>query len=66
LTDLFADASGYPGHTSFDFYEVTGDMVNWLASKKIPAISVLLTSHTSTDWSKNEKGIKALLNHYSN
>jgi len=65
LTKLFARASGYRAYDNFNFYEITGDMVNWLAKEKIPAISVLLTDHKSTEWSKNLAGIKALLNYYA-
>lgn len=65
ITKLFGEASGYPAFQSFDFYVTTGDMVNWLAKNNIPAISVLLTNHTDTEWSKNEAGVKALLKHYS-
>jgi len=63
LTNVYADASDYSANEEFDFYEITGDMVNWLASKKIPAISVLLTDRENTEWSKNLKGIEAVLNH---
>ena len=65
ITDIYAKASGYSSYKSFDFYPTTGDMVNWLAKKKIPAISVLLTNHTDTEWNKNNKGIDALLQHYA-
>ena len=65
ITSVYAKASGYKEYKSFDFYEVTGDMVNWLAKEKIPAISVLLSNHESTDWSKNKEGVKALLSHYA-
>jgi len=65
LTNVYAKASGYPANESFDFYEITGDMVNWLAKKGIPAISVLLTNHTDTEWTKNEAGVKAVLNYYA-
>jgi hypothetical protein len=65
IMNVYAKASGYPAYKEFDYYEITGDMVNWLAKENIPAISVLLTNHTSTEWSKNEAGIKALLNHYA-
>ncbi len=61
LTNTYAKASGYPASEEFDFYEITGDMVNWLAKEKIPAISVLLTDHKNTEWEKNRKGIEALL-----
>jgi hypothetical protein len=65
LTNVYAKASGYPAYEDFNFYEITGDMVNWLAKKKIPAISVLLTNHTGTEWSKNQAGIKAILEYYA-
>lgn len=65
LTNLYAKASGYPAYQEFDFYEITGDMVNWLAKNNIPGISVLLTNHTDTEWNKNLAGIKALLDYYS-
>lgn len=61
MTSLFASASGYTPYEEFDYYEITGDMVNWLASKNIPAISVLLTDHKNTELNKNEAGIKAIL-----
>lgn len=65
LTKTFAKASGYPPHESFDFYAITGDLVNWLAKENIPAISVLLTNHTDTEWSKNQAGIEAVLKYYA-
>lgn len=65
LTSAYAKASGYKAYEDFNFYEVTGDMVNWLAKQKIPAISVLLTNHTDVEWSKNLKGIEAVLNYYA-
>ena len=65
LTEIYAKASGYPAKESFDFYAITGDMVNWLAKNKIPAISVLLTTHEDTEWSKNQAGVAALLKHFA-
>jgi hypothetical protein len=65
LTNLFADASGYKAYETFDFYQITGDMVNWLAKNRIPAISVLLTNHTDTEWTKNKAGVTAILNRYA-
>lgn len=65
LTNLYAEASGYKAYEDFNFYEITGDAVNWLAKNNIPAISVLLTNHKDTDWNKNLLGIQALLNHYA-
>lgn len=65
ITNIYAKASGYPAYESFDFYETTGDMVNWLAKNKIPAISVLLSTHEDIEWDKNQKGIEALLQYYA-
>ncbi|MCK5059681.1 MAG: hypothetical protein KAR00_00860 [Candidatus Pacebacteria bacterium] len=65
ITNIYAEASGYPAYEDFDFYAVTGDMVNWLAKENIPAISVLLSTHDSVEWDENLKGIKALLEHYA-
>jgi hypothetical protein len=65
LTNVYAKASGYAAHEQFDFYAITGDMMNWFAKENIPAVSVLLTNHTDTEWSKNQKGIEAVLAHYA-
>ena len=66
LTNIYAKASGYPAYDEFDAYTTSGDMVNWLASKNIPAISVLLTNHTSTEWSKNWAGLQAVFKQLAN
>ncbi|OGC80727.1 hypothetical protein A2943_02465 [Candidatus Adlerbacteria bacterium RIFCSPLOWO2_01_FULL_51_16] len=65
LTNAYAKASGYKAYETFDFYSITGDMVNWFAKLEIPAISVLLTNHTDIEWEKNLKGIEALLKEYA-
>lgn len=65
IMNAYATASGYKAYDSFDFYAITGDMVNWLAKKSIPAISVLLTTHNDTEWTKNKAGIDALLKYYA-
>ncbi len=65
LTSAYAKASGYSANDDFDFYETTGDFTNWLAKINIPAISVLLTNHTDTEWTKNKAGIEALLKFYT-
>lgn len=66
LTNTYADAAGYEAYESFDFYEITGDMVNWLAKEGYPAISVLLTDHENTEWNKNRAGVEAVLAQYAN
>lgn len=65
LTALYAEAAGYPAKSEFNFYEVTGDMVNWFAKERIPAISVLLTTHSDPEWTKNQAGVTALLEYYT-
>lgn len=66
LTRIFAEASGYRAYEEFDFYEITGDMVNWLARENIPAISVLLSNHVDVEWTENRAGIEAILDYYAN
>ncbi len=66
LMNTFASASGYSAYDSFDYYEITGDMVNWMAGEDIPAISVLLTTHKDVEWSKNKAGIDAVLKSLAN
>jgi len=61
LTNAYADASGYPAYETFDFYEITGDVVNWLAREKIPAISVLLSNHTDVEGDENIAGAQAVI-----
>lgn len=65
IMNVYATASKYPAYQEYNYYEITGDMANWFAKQNIPTISVLLTNHTNTDWSKNEAGVKALLTHYA-
>lgn len=65
LTSAYAKASGYSANDNFDFYETTGDLTNWLAKINIPAITVLLTNHTDTEWTKNRAGIEAVLKFYT-
>lgn len=65
LTALYAKAAGYPAKAEFNFYEITGDMVNWFAKENIPAISVLLTNYSDPEWNKNKAGVEALLKYYA-
>ena len=65
LTDLYAKAADYTASEDFDFYAITGDMVNWVAKQEIPAISVLLTDRKNTEWNKNKAGVNAILQYYA-
>lgn len=65
IMKAYSRASGYSANDSFDFYATTGDMTNWLAKISVPAISILLTNHTDTEWTKNLAGVKAVIGYYS-
>jgi len=65
LVKAYSKASGYKAYQDFDFYSTTGDMINWFAKNKIPAIGVLLTTHTSIEWNNNKAGVEAVLKYYS-
>jgi len=65
LTSTYASASGYTANEEFNAYKISGDMTNWLAKNNIPAIGVLLSDYTSTEWSKNKAGIEATLNYFA-
>lgn len=65
LMNEYAKASGYSAHEVFDYYETTGDMTNWLSKVGIPAISVLLATHTDAEWAKNEAGVRAVLEYFN-
>jgi len=66
LMNTYAEASGYPAEGEFTAYDVSGDMVNWMAKQDIPAVSVLLSNHTDTEWEINKAGINAVLQSYAN
>ena len=61
LLSTYAKASTYPPHDTFKDYAVTGDMSDWVSKNGIPAISVILTTHTNIEWTKNLAGVKAVL-----
>jgi hypothetical protein len=65
LMNTYATASGYPAVDTFSAYAITGDAEGWLASLKIPAITVELKTHESTEWQKNLAGITALFEYYN-
>lgn len=65
LMNTYAQASGYPAEGEFTAYEVTGDMVDWVAKQGIPGISVLLSDHQNIEWEKNKAGIQRVFDTYS-
>jgi len=64
IMNAYSGASGYTAVKSFDSYAITGDSEGWLASIGIPAITVELSTHETTDWDKNLAGVKALFEYY--
>jgi hypothetical protein len=48
----------------FDAYVVTGAIEDWLASLDIPTVSVELEGRTTSEFSRNLAGTKAVLNLY--
>jgi len=65
LAERYAIAADYPVYQDFDFYEVTGDLANWLAKERVPTISVLLSSAGVIEWNKNRAGVQAIFDYYS-
>jgi len=66
LNDVFAQASGYPSFEVFDFYEVSGDLADWLSKINIPAVTVMLSTHNVIELNQNLEGVKAVLQNYAN
>ena len=64
LAEAYGQAADYPVYQDFDFYEVTGDLANWLAKERVPTISILLSSAGAVEWNKNRLGVEALFDYY--
>ena len=65
IMNVYAKAAGYSAVKLFDAYVTTGAADDWLASIKIPAITVELKTHNTVEWEQNLSGIKALFEYYS-
>lgn len=65
IMGLYSKAAGYGAVKSFDQYEISGDAEGWLASIKIPAITVELKTHETVEWAQNLAGVQELLRYYS-
>ncbi len=65
MTNEYAKAAGYTPYDKFAYYEINGDMANWVASLGVPAISVLLTNHTDPEWTKNQRGMESVMTYVS-
>lgn len=65
LMRTYAQAANYAAAATFDAYPITGDAEGWLARVGIPAVTVELESHDSTEWERNLSGVKAILDLYT-
>jgi len=65
IMNIYAQASGYSPVKLFDAYATSGAADDWLASIKIPAITVELKTHNTIEWAQNLAGIKALFEYYN-
>lgn len=66
LMNTYAQASGYPAEGEFTAYEVSGDAVDWMAKEGFTGISVLLETHSSSEYSQNQAALEAMLESYAN
>lgn len=64
IMDLYANASGYTAHKTFDSYAINGASDGWLSSIGIPALTVELKTHEAVEFDQNLLGVKALLEYY--
>lgn len=62
--NVYGLAAGYPVYEAFELYLITGDAGDWLSEQDIPAITVELKDHTSTDLLENLEGMRALLDSF--
>lgn len=66
IMNAYAKASGYPAVDNFTSYAITGAVEDWLASIKIPAITVELKTHETIEWEKNLAGVRAIFEYFTN
>ncbi|VAW32499.1 hypothetical protein MNBD_CHLOROFLEXI01-1551, partial [hydrothermal vent metagenome] len=67
LADVYGEATDYRIADFEDLVnvEVQGDATNWLDDQAIPAVSVLLTDYTATDYEQNLAAIEAVIAYYA-
>jgi hypothetical protein len=64
IMNVYATPAQYAQVARFDAYPITGDAEGWLASIGVPAITVELETHDSTDWERNLAGTLAVFEYY--
>lgn len=63
LAEIYGSAAGYPAHDHFDYYPISGDAGDWLATQGIASFTVELSSHELVEWPRNLAGMRALLDY---
>jgi serine/threonine protein kinase len=68
LADIYGGATDYriADFEALVNTQVFGDATNWLDSQGIPAISVLVTDYTATDFDENLAAIESVMRFYAN
>ena len=61
LAEAVAEVTTYPWPPIDTGCEMTGDLTDWAAAKRIAAIDIELTNHTSTDFSQNLEVLRVFL-----
>lgn len=65
LMNTYAKAASYKTLAQFTAYPITGDAEGWLASIGIPAVTVELETHQTSEWKRNRAGISAVMAKYA-
>lgn len=65
LMNTYAKAANYKTMARFTAYPITGDAEGWLASIGIPAVTVEMETHKTSEWERNKAGVSAVINLYS-
>lgn len=65
LMNTYAKAANYKTLARFTAYPITGDAEGWLASIGIPAVTVEMETHKTSEWERNKAGVSAVINLYS-
>jgi hypothetical protein len=68
LADIYGGATDYriADFEALVNREVQGDATNWLDKQGVPAISVLLTDYTTTDFEENLAAVESVMRFYAN
>jgi predicted deacylase len=63
--DIYAISSGYNSISQWPYYEVTGSFTDAMEKLGIPAVDIELATYKSTEFKRNLKGVKAVVEYAS-